>query len=212
MILLFLRWSECVRLLERKFDSLLQVKTSGLREWKDGSIDYHRYEATPYAALEKLFRHYKVQPTDHIVDFGSGKGRVSFFMHYHFNVPVTGVEMNDLTFEESQINKALYTHKNRHLTAPIHFEFGLAEQYEIQPEENVFYFFNPFSVTIFKHVVRNILQSVKQHPRSIDLILYYPLPDYKKFLKKKTPFKIMNKVKAYKKHGRHGKFIIYRLT
>lgn len=198
-------------MLERKFDEMLQVKTNGLREWRGQTDDYNRYEATPYAALEQLFRSYKLKPTDHVVDFGSGRGRVSFYMHYHFNVPVTGVEMNDLTFEESQINKALYTKKNKHLKAPIRFEYGLAEQYEIRPEENVFYFFNPFSVTIFKQVVENILQSVEEHKRSVDIIFYYPLPEFKKFLKKETPFRLINKVKAYKEHGKHGKFLIYRL-
>ncbi|MEI3603529.1 SAM-dependent methyltransferase, partial [Oceanobacillus sp. SE10311] len=72
-------------------------------------------------------------------------------------------------------------------------------------------FFNPFSVTIFKQVVENILQSVKEHGRSVDIIFYYPLPEFKKFLKKETPFRLINKVKAYKKHGKHGKFLIYRL-
>lgn len=199
-----------VRLLERKFDQLLHIKTKGLREWSGASDDYHRYEATPYAALEKLFQHYKLKPTDRVVDFGSGKGRVSFYIHYHFNVPVTGVEMNDLTFDESEVNQSIYGKKNSHLEAPLRFDFGLAEQHDIQPDENVFYFFNPFSVTIFKQVVQNILDSVKEHQRTVDIILYYPTHEYKKFLKKKTPFRIINKIKAYKKHGRHGKFIIYR--
>ena len=198
-------------MLERKFDEMLQVRTKGLREWRNETDEYNRYEATPYAALEKLFRTYKLRPNDRVVDFGSGRGRVSFYIHHHFDVPVTGVEMNDLTFEESQINKALYTRKNKHLKAPIRFEFGLAEQYEIRPEENVFYFFNPFSVTIFKQVVQNILQSTKEHKRPVDIIFYYPLPEFKKFLKKETPFRLINKVKAYKKHGKHGKFLIYRL-
>ena len=198
-------------MLERKFDEMLQVKTKGLREWRKQTDEYNRYEATPYAALEKLFRSYKLKPNDHVVDFGSGRGRVSFYIHHHFDVTVTGVEMNDLTFEESQINKALYTQKNRHLKAPIRFEFGLAEHYEIRPEDNVFYFFNPFSVAIFKQVVQNILQSTKEHERSVDIIFYYPLPEFKKFLKKETPFRLINKVKAYKQHGKHGKFLIYRL-
>lgn len=200
-----------VRLLERKLDEQLQVKTSGLREWRNQTDEYNRYEATPYAALEKLIRSYKFKPTDHVVDFGCGRGRVSFYLHHHFNIPVTGVENNDLTFEEAQINKALYRQKNKHLKAPIRFEYGLAEQFEIQPEHNVFYFFHPFSVSIFKQVVGNILRSVEEHERTVDIIFYYPLPEFVRFLKKETPFKLINKIKAYKDHGKYGKFHIYRL-
>lgn len=90
---------------ERKIDHMLQIKTGSLREWRKQTDKYNRYEATPYQALESLIQHYKLKPTDRVVDFGSGRGRVSFFLHNNFNVPITGVEMNDLTFEESQINR-----------------------------------------------------------------------------------------------------------
>ena len=89
-------------LLERVYEQKLYVKTIGLREWRKNQEQYNRYEATPYAALEKLCQHYKIKPDDHVVDFGCGRGRVSFYIHYHYNVPVTGVENNDLTFDESQ--------------------------------------------------------------------------------------------------------------
>lgn len=201
-----------LNLAERKFDQMLHVRTTGLREWRNQTDQYNRYEATPYAALEKLVQHYKFKKDDHVVDFGSGRGRVSFYIHYHFNIPVTGVEVNEVTYEEAMYNKALYRQKNKRLKAPIRFEFGLAENYDIQPEENVFYFFNPFSVTIFQQVVQNILCSVEKHKRTVDIILYYPLPEYKKFLKKETPFKLINKVKAYSNHGKHGKFLIYRYS
>ncbi|WP_432361901.1 class I SAM-dependent methyltransferase [Sporosarcina sp. UB5] len=199
-------------MVERKFDRKLQVRTIGLREWRKQTGDYNRYEATPYTALEKLFRSYTLKSTDSVVDFGSGRGRVSFYIHHQFNVPVTGVENNDKTFEEALDNKALYRQKYKKLDAPIQFEYGLAEQYEIEPEDNKFYFFNPFSVNIFKKVVRNILHSVDEEKRPVDIILYYPLPEFKKFLKKETPFKLINKIKAHSDHGQYGKFLIYRLT
>lgn len=198
-------------MLERKYDQLLQIRTEGIREWRKEADRYNRYEATPYAALDALFRAYKLKPTDRVVDFGCGRGRVCFYIHNHFNVPVTGIENNDLTFTEALKNKAIYRQKYQNLTAPIRFEYGLAEQYPIQPEENVFYFFNPFSLDIFKQVVHNILQSVNQYPRTVDIIFYYPLPEYHEFLVSHTPFQLINKVKAYEKHGTYGKFHIYRL-
>lgn len=195
---------------ERKLDQMLHIRTVGLREWRKHTDDYNRYEATPYEALEKLFRSYKLKPTDKVVDFGSGRGRVTFYIHHHFNVPVTGVEMNDITFEEALANQSVYEQNNQHLTAPIRFEFGLAENYEVQPEDTVFYFFNPFSVSIFKRVVRNIIASLEKVKRQADIILYYPLPEFKNFLRDETPFQLINKIKAYKGHGKYGKFLIYR--
>src|SRR5690554_448218 len=177
---------------------MLHVRTSDLREWRKQTDDHNRYEATPYEALEKLIEHYKFKQGDQVVDFGSGRGRVPFYIHYHFNIPVTGVELNEVTLEESLYNKALYRQKNKHKKAPIRFEYGLAENYDIQPQDNIFYFFNPFSVDIFKQVVHNILQSVEENERTVDIIFYYPLPEFKKFLKKETPFKLINKVKAYR--------------
>ena len=196
---------------ERKFDQILQIKTDGLRESQEQTEKYNRYEATPYVALEKLIDQYKLQPGDQVVDFGSGKGRISFFLHYHFDVPVTGIEINTLTYEEAMINKQQYEQNNPHLTAPIKFECNYAEQYTIDPKDNVFYFFNPFSLKIFKQVIYNILASTRQHKRKVDLVLYYPLPEFKNFLDQETPFLLSESIKAYKKHGKYGEFLIYRI-
>jgi len=152
-----------LNLAERKMDQMLHIRTTGLREWRTHTDDYNRYEATPYEALKKLVQFYKFRQGDQVVDFGSGRGRVPFYIHYHFNVPVTGVELNEVTYEEALYNKALYRQKNKQLKSPIRFEYELAENYHIQKEDNVFYFFNPFSLTIFKQVVHNILQSVQEN-------------------------------------------------
>ena len=195
---------------ERKCDNALYIKTTGIREWDYGVDSYNRYEATPYTALDKLFKNYKLEETDKVVDFGSGRGRVAFYIHNHFQIPVTGVEANDKTFDEAVQNKKSYEYKLEHIEPPIHFEYGLAEHYKIEPEDNIFYFFNPFSIKIFKRVVMNILKSVKQSERTVELILYYPLPEFKQFLRESTPFEIINKIKVSGDHGKYGKFVIYR--
>lgn len=196
---------------ERKYDRKLHIKTVGLREWGNDVTAYNRYEATPYLALDKLFEHYKFNKGDHLVDFGSGRGRVAFYTHHRFQIPVTGVEANDRTFEEAIKNKEMYKKKVKN-DVPIDFVYALAEQYEVDKKDNCFYFFNPFSLKIFKQVTRNILKSVKDHQREIDLILYYPLPEFKEFLKIHTPFRKLNKVKVPGIHGKYDKFVIYRLN
>lgn len=196
---------------ERKQESLLNIKTTGIREWRDSNVQYNRCESTPYAALDKLFKIYKINKNHRVVDFGCGKGRVAFYIHNRFNVPITGVEVNDITYDELIDNKRSYRFKASHIEAPIRFEYGLAEQYDIHPKDNLFYFFNPFSVHIFRKVVKNILKSAQEHKRPIDIILYYPMPQFKRFMKEKTPFKLINKIRVAGIKDNRAKFLIYRL-
>lgn len=199
-------------LAERKYDRSLQIKTVGIREWSEKERHYNRYEATPYAALEKLFQKYKLDKNDRVVDFGCGRGRVTFYIHHRFKIPVTGVEAHDKTLEEALINKKMYRKKRQHIKAPITLEYALAEQYEIAKEDNCFYFFNPFSLQIFKKVIMNILKSMREYERTVELILYYPLTSFKEFLRESTPFEMINKIPVPGDHGKYGKFIIYRAS
>src|SRR5690606_1389106 len=166
----------------REYDRRLGIKTVGLREW-DGHDQYHRYEPTPYKALERLFQAYRFRKGDRVVDFGCGRGRVTFSIHNRFHVPVVGIEAHAKTFEEALINKRAYRRKAKHIAAPIKLKFGLAERYEVQPEDNCFYFFNPFSHRVFEKVMGNIMKSVAKAPRKIDVILFYPVPEYKEILR-----------------------------
>lgn len=196
---------------ERTYDKLLSIKTVGIREWRDKSVSFNRYEATPYKALDILFKSYKIKKTDKVVDFGGGRGRVIFYIHNRFKVPVTGIEVHDITYDEAINNKSMYRYKNKDIEAPIKIKYCLAEDYEIKPSDNKFYFFNPFKVDTFKKVVDNILDSVQKHKRTVDIILYYPMPKYKEFLKNETPFKLINKIRLPKANDSREKFLIYRL-
>lgn len=196
---------------EKKYERLLRIRTAGLREWRNGTEHYNRYEATPYRALDELFKAYRLKKSDRVVDFGCGRGRVSFYIHNRFHVPVTGIEVNEKTYAEALDNKVRYRQGAKHIEAAIRFDFGLAEKYQIKSTDNRFYFFNPFSVKIFKKVVNNILISVEEKERPVDIILYYPVPEYVKFLKKKTSFKLLNKVRVPGADESTKKFKIYRL-
>lgn len=199
--------------MEKQYDQKFQIRTVGLREWRnDDANKYNRYEATPYEALEVLLNNYTVPENSKLVDFGSGRGRVAFFFHDNLHIPVTGIEANDKTFEEALKNKQTYRRKREHIKAPITFEYALAEHYEVQHDDNLFYFFNPFSVQIFKRVVTNIIHSLKEYERKADLILYYPLPDFVHFLKRHTRFEKINKIPVRGVHGKYGQFNIFRYS
>lgn len=197
--------------MERTYDSNLNIKTTGIREWKDPNVPFNRCESTPYHSLNQLFKSYRIKKTDQIVDFGVGRGRVTFYIHNTFHVPVTGIEVNDLTYDEVVKNKKTYRLQAKHIKAPINIEYGLAEHYGVKDTDNIFYFFNPFSIGIFKTVVKNIIESVTEQKRTVDIILYYPLDEYKDFLKKETSFVLMNKIYVPERKDKKEKFLIYRL-
>lgn len=195
---------------EKKYDRELGIRTEGLREW-GGTTEYNRYEATPYKALDALFKSYRFKKNQRVVDFGCGRGRVTFAIHDKFKVPITGIEAHDQTFGEALVNQERYLFKTRQSEIPVNLEYGLAEDYQIHPEENCFYFFNPFSVDVFAQVMDNIMTSLKANPRTIDVILYYPLAEFKTVMEGHS-FRLINKIDVPSLAERREKFLIYRFS
>jgi SAM-dependent methyltransferase len=198
---------------ETNYDELLNIETEGNQRGYNKSFHYHRYEPTPYHALEKLFAEYELTSSDHIVDFGCGKGRLNFFIHYLFHASVTGVEMNEKLYEEAMENKANYLIKAKN-KGEIQFQCCLAEKYEINPLDNTFYFFNPFTIPIFWKIINNILVSVENFKREVDVILYYPSEDYIYYLENHTLFELIKEIQlpGLYENNANERFLIYRLA
>ncbi|WP_066070148.1 methyltransferase domain-containing protein [Neobacillus soli] len=198
---------------EYYYDKLLNIKTGGDQKGFNSSFHYHRYEPTPYSALEELFNHYQLKSNDQIVDFGCGKGRLNFFIHHLFNATVIGIEMNEEFYQEAMINQRNYLKKTNKGKDKIHFQCCLAEEYQFAPLDNRFYFFNPFSIQIFMKVINNILHSVENFDREIELILYYPSEDYIYFLENHTSFELKKEViiPYVYENNPNERFLIYRL-
>ncbi|MFZ3589709.1 methyltransferase [Bacillus sp. DJP31] len=199
---------------EKEYDDLLSISTGGNPKESSNSLHYHRYEPTPYRALEDLFSNYQLKSSDQIVDFGCGKGRLNFFVNDRFNCSVVGVEMNETLTKEATENRRSYVKKHPKGKKKIHFQCCLAEEYEIDPLDNVFYFFNPFTIQIFRKIINNILLSVEQSEREIELVLYYPSEDYIYFLENHTSFQLNSEImlaESYKKDP-FERFLIYRLV
>lgn len=196
---------------EKEFDRSLGIKTIGMREWFTQSAHYNRYEASPYEALDALFDEYELGKSDVVVDFGCGKGRLTFYVHNRFHISSKGIEMNPQMYQEALENKASYMQKNKQKDGFIEFEMCLAEEYEVESTDNLFYFFNPFSVQIFSKVIDNILLSIDKKSRSVDLILYYPTMEYIEYLET-TPFVFLNEVKVPRMYAVNDneRFLIFR--
>ena len=196
---------------EQQFNKLLNIKTTGEQRGFMTSWHYHRYEPTPYSALELFFNEYNMSSRDQIVDFGCGKGRLNFYLNHHFNINVVGVEMNETFYMEALENKQSYLKNYRNRGDKINFYCVLAEEYDISPNENKFYFFNPFTVQILMRVIKNIMISFENHQREIDLILYYPSEDYIFYLENQTPFELVSEMKL-PENNPNERFLVYRLN
>jgi SAM-dependent methyltransferase len=196
------------------YDELLNINTSEVQRGFNRSFHYHRYEPTPYSALEVLFENYKLKSSDRVVDFGCGKGRLNFYIHYLFNATVVGVEMNESFYFEAIENRINYLKKTKKAKDNIFFHYCLAEEYEIDSLDNRFYFFNPFSIQIFMKIINHILLSVEKSPRDIELVLYYSSQDYLYFLENHPSFELKAEVvlPVFYEDNPNERFLIYRLA
>ncbi|CAM3843703.1 methyltransferase [Mesobacillus zeae] len=199
---------------ENRYDEMLNIWTGGSQDGFYSSFHYHRYEPTPYADLEKLFEQYQLKESDTVIDFGCGKGRLAFLLHYMFRASVLGVEMNEEFCQDAMENLEHYSRKVKEGEDKITFYCGLAEEFEIGPKDNRFYFFNPFSVQIFTKVINNILISLEKEPREVHLILYYPSEDYIYYLESQTSFQLWKEIELPSLNDRNSdeRFLIYRLV
>lgn len=198
-----------IRKQEREIDRELNIRTSGIREWKNND-KYNRCEPTPYRALKTLFSNYQLKNGDSFVDFGFGRGRVLFYVHHKFNVRVTGIEAKAANFDEAMDNLKSYSVYKPNAYDKIKLKYGLAENYQIKKEDNVFYFFNPFDISVFKTIYENIVGSIKKHPRDVKLLVYYSIPEYIQFLNKSEHFKLYNKLSIPNKKDINQRIKIYK--
>ncbi|TAA73453.1 class I SAM-dependent methyltransferase [Planococcus salinarum] len=181
---------------EREGDRYLNIQTAGTQWISEATLHHNRYEPTPYEHLKELFNRHPMDEEAGVVDFGSGKGRMNFYVHDRFGCRTRGVELNTSFYGEAQQNLEDYGRNGSHSLAldQIRFDCRMAQEYEIQPVDTVFYFFNPFSVQIFMKVVDNILRSQEVYPRKVEIILYYPSMEYIEFLERSTAFELRESI------------------
>ena len=153
-------------------DKELNIKTTGLIEWPFGvNMDYLRTESSSYADLDRFIEEYEGLENSRLVDFGSGKGRILYYLNYRLGIPTTGIEVNDAAFSHLVQNYADYVDKFPKRGQDIRLLEIKAEDYLVEANDNVFYFFNPFMVNIFEKVLNNIEESIKEHPRVVENLL-----------------------------------------
>ena len=179
---------------DQQYDQFLHIHTTGSQQNFLRAAHYYPYEPTPYDVLDICFEKIEFEKNDGFVDFGCGKGRVTFYVNYRFHISTLGIEINDNYVQEALQNKVQYSKKHNIQNASVRFLNAKAEQYKVQPTDNIFFFFNPFSTQIFRKVVNNILKSYQKNPRKMYVMLYYPSFEYIQFLRNETHFEVVRDV------------------
>jgi len=156
------------------WDEKLNIRTAG-REAGHSDEHHFPYEATPYDVLKRLVESGFIRPENRVIDYGCGKGRVSFFLNHELGCRVTGVEYNEPLYRLAQENL------DRAKSAGVEFVCANAEDFPVG-EADRFYFFNPFSEEILNTVMRNIIASGYECPRRMLLFFYYPSDEYLMYL------------------------------
>ena len=159
---------------ESTWDKLLNIKTIGRDDIKSDQYRYP-YEPTHYCVLERLENSGLIRKNDVVLDYGCGKGRVSFFLSYQAKAKTIGIE-----YDERIYNLAIENSKTARVGAD--FICTKAEEFEIPESVNRCYFFNPFSVEILRSVMAKIIDSYYTSPREIFLFFYYPSDEYTSYL------------------------------
>lgn len=132
------------------------------------------YQGTNYFLIERAFDFLKNEKANfHLVDFGSGKGRIMVVAAYYGFKKITGVD-----FSQSLCNEAEENIERIKPNFPsVNFKIFCSDavSLEIENDVNVFFFFNPFDEVVMLQVVKNILSSLKKNIRKIYIVYINPL-------------------------------------
>ena len=157
---------------DAEWDKLLKIRTTGR---DDSHADQHcyPYEPTPYSVLERLAASGFVTKKNVLMDFGSGKGRVDFYLTWQVGCRCIGVEYDRRIWQAAVANQ-----QKAAAGSKVSFMNMRAENCPVPEEADRFFFFNPFSVEILQRVLMQVVDAWYEKPRQILLFFYYPSDEY----------------------------------
>jgi len=161
---------------EKKYQlETVKVDTLQNQKIKSGNLKHASiYQATNYFLIEHAFDFLKNEEVNlHLVDYGSGKGRIMVVAAYYGFKKITGIDFSKSLCNEAEIN----IEKIKLGFPSVDFEIICddAVNYSIKNDDTVFFFFNPFDEVVMLQVVKNILASLKKNERKIYVVYVNPL-------------------------------------
>lgn len=135
--------------------------------------DASHYATMRYASIIPILEHLSLQPSDVVVDVGSGKGRVLCVAARYVVQEVIGIEAVPELCQAAEKN-------SRHLRgrkSPIVIYNALAQEFDYS-KGTVFTFFNPFGAATLSTVVERIHAGLQHRPRPIRIAYANPEHDH----------------------------------
>jgi SAM-dependent methyltransferase len=164
---------------EIKGEKKYGINTTGadeLHKLEEQGIDISHatiYMPVSYTLLEEIFEQLPAITGDHFVDLGCGKGRALCMAAHKGFTQVTGLDFSRALCEQARLNLEITRQQIPSLDyAVINND---AFYFEIPASVDCIFFFNPFDEMIMSGVVKNILKSLKKHPRNITIIYVNPM-------------------------------------
>ncbi len=157
---------------EAEWEALLGIKTTGRDDSISNTVNYP-YEPTDYSVLNRLANEGYIRKGNLLLDYGCGKGRVSFFLSYQTRCKAVGVDYDERMILSAKENQSHAVSGNR-----TSFVCENAGTYLIPGKADRFYFFNPFSTEILRQVLNRIRTAYYEKPRDMLLFFYYPSDEY----------------------------------
>ena len=132
------------------------------------------YQACNYFILEKGLNYLRsINENKNITDFGCGKGRALVVAAHYGFANITGIDFAKALCLSAEKN----IQETQRLYSSAKFNIICADvvNYEIEKEQTIFFFFNPFDEIIMLKVVKNILSSFKEKERKIYIMYANPV-------------------------------------
>ena len=158
---------------DQAFDWRYGVDTRGITPLAELAIDSRHvahgvhYAPTRVRYFRAVLRALPIPRDSVFVDLGAGKGRMLLLAAQSRRFrKVVGVEFSAELCRTAERNIRRF---QRHDAGNVTFEVVHADaaDYEVQPDQNVFFMFNPFGPVVMQQVIRRIGQSLEERPRRI---------------------------------------------
>ena len=194
---------------EQEWEQVLQIKTAG-RDDSHSDAEHHPYEPTDYCVLERLANSGYITKQNTLIDYGSGKGRVSIFMANQTRCHSIGIEYDERLYERAIVNGESPAAKNR-----VSFVLGDAATYTLPDNADRCFFFNPFALHTIKRVLGNIFDSLYHHPREILLFFYYVNEEVENFLNNHVRLEAEESIQCgdlFQERDEKERILVYRVN
>jgi SAM-dependent methyltransferase len=160
--------------LRYRIETGLRVDLKRLNIESENKPNGLRYEGTPTIPFCRLMALMDFPRDSVFVDFGSGKGKALIAASLFGFKKVVGVEFSKELCEISRRNVENYIVRKKDIVTEFEiFEID-AVNYRIRDDENIFYFYNPFTENVLIKVLCNIINSNLNKPRKILIIYCHP--------------------------------------